>query len=350
MALQLEDGDASQTLKDLRAAEKQLREALQRGASDEEIKALTKQLRDLAERYLSELAQQDKNASPDDTPMDAQDLDAMLDRMEQTARDGARDEAQAMLDQLQDMFENMKGSRGAEADPAQRELNKQLNELQKLLRDQQALRDETFRRDRRERSRRETPDAGGSDEDAQQKDSAPLDKRQGDLRDRLAELQRRLKSLGLEGKGFGDAQGAMSEAEGDLKGEGSQSPGNDEPGAQGKGGKGKNGAGLGDAVDAQGRALQALREGAQGLQQQLEGSGSKNGMKAVGRGEGRAQGRDPLGRGQNGPRGASEGLLNEGPEAAERARKVLQELRRRLADPNRPSDERDYLERLLGRD
>ena len=153
MALQLEDGDASQTLKDLRAAEKQLREALQRGASDEEIKALTKQLRDLAERYLSELAQQDKYASPEDTPMDAQDLEAMLDRMEETARDGARDEAQAMLDQLQDMFENLKGARGAQADPAQRELNNQLNELQKLLRDQQALRDETFRRDRRERSR-----------------------------------------------------------------------------------------------------------------------------------------------------------------------------------------------------
>jgi uncharacterized protein (TIGR02302 family) len=349
MALQLEDGDASQTLKDLRAAEKQLREALQRGASDEEIKALTKQLRDLAERYLNELAQQDKNASPDDSPMDTQDLEAMLDRMEETARDGARDAAQAMLDQLQDMFENLKGARGAQADPAQRELNKQLNELQKLLRDQQALRDDTFRRDRRERSRREAPNASAPDEDAQGKESGPLDKRQRDLRDRLAELQRRLKALGLEGKGFDDAQGAMSEAEGDLKGEGSESPGNGKPGAKGKDGEGGGGT-LGDAVDAQGRALQALREGAQGLQQQLQGSGSKSGMRAVGRGEGRGQGRDPFGRGQNGQRGVNEGVLNEGPEAAERARKVLQELRRRLADPNRPSDERDYLERLLGRD
>ncbi|MGO9432172.1 DUF4175 family protein [Rhodoblastus sp.] len=32
---------------------------------------------------------------------------------------------------------------------------------------------------------------------------------------------------------------------------------------------------------------------------------------------------------------------------AERARKVMEELRRRLADPNRPADERDYLERLM---
>jgi hypothetical protein len=29
---------------------------------------------------------------------------------------------------------------------------------------------------------------------------------------------------------------------------------------------------------------------------------------------------------------------------------VLEELRRRLADPNRPDQERDYLERLLKRD
>ena len=39
MALQIEDGDASQAQRDLRAAEQKLREALQRGASDEEIRA-----------------------------------------------------------------------------------------------------------------------------------------------------------------------------------------------------------------------------------------------------------------------------------------------------------------------
>ena len=35
---------------------------------------------------------------------------------------------------------------------------------------------------------------------------------------------------------------------------------------------------------------------------------------------------------------------------AERARRVLEEFRRRLADPNRPIEERDYLERLMKRD
>ena len=40
MALQLENGDATKAEKDLRAAEQALREALKRGASDEEIRKL----------------------------------------------------------------------------------------------------------------------------------------------------------------------------------------------------------------------------------------------------------------------------------------------------------------------
>ena len=35
--------------------------------------------------------------------------------------------------------------------------------------------------------------------------------------------------------------------------------------------------------------------------------------------------------------------------AAQRAQRVLEELRRRLADPFRPREEMDYLERLLKR-
>ena len=67
---------------------------------------------------------------------------------------------------------------------------------------------------------------------------------------------------------------------------------------------------------------------------------------------GRAQRRpgDPLGRQSEGQFGAEQGLLNDAVGAAERARRVLEELRRRLADPARPADERDYLERLMKRD
>ena len=65
MAQQLENGDASQAERDLRAAEQALREALQRGASDEEIKKLMQQLREAANRFMSEMA---RNAARQQSP------------------------------------------------------------------------------------------------------------------------------------------------------------------------------------------------------------------------------------------------------------------------------------------
>jgi len=156
----------------------------------------------------------------------------------------------------------------------------------------------------------------------------------------------------------------MKEAEGDLKGEG-QGQGQGDGQGQGQGQGDKNGAGglddqgrtgKGRAVEAQGRALEALRQGAQGLQQQAQGNGEGNGQgngrgyKATSRRPGMGgPGRDPLGREAGNRGGALEGSLNGGPDVAERARRVLEELRRRLADPNRPEEERDYFERLLKR-
>ena len=65
---------------------------------------------------------------------------------------------------------------------------------------------------------------------------------------------------------------------------------------------------------------------------------------------GERYGEDPLGRGAEGDKGREEGPLKESMGAVERARRVMEELRRRLADPARPVEERDYLERLMKRD
>jgi uncharacterized protein (TIGR02302 family) len=378
MAQQLENGDATKAEKDLRAAEQALREALKRGASDEEIKKLMQQLREAANRFMSEMA---RNAPPDSSPedqnMQAQDLDKMMNQMEEAARNGSREDAQAMLDQMQQMFENMRSAQDEQESPGEREMRKQIGELEKLLRDQQALRDDTFRSDQKDRARKRArrdqsspeqqdspgqPDQEGanapdqSDNDSDQDDKQNQDQadkgqpqlgdRQQELRDRLAELQRKLKSLGMKGeKGFDDAQGDMKEAEGDLK---------DGQGQSGKSGQGGKGA----AVDAQGRALEALRDGAQGLQKQMDGQGQGKGKGRGGKGTyvgrrgrpGEMPGDDPLGRGEQGEKGKEDGPLNQTAGAAERARRVMEELRRRLSDPNRAVDERDYLERLMKRD
>ena len=365
MALQIEDGDTSKTLQALRAAKQKLREALKKGASEDEIKALTQQLRALAEKYLSELAKREDSQGSEEQAADPRDIDEMMDRMAEAARNGSRAEAEAMLDQLQNLLENMQGPTDPKAQAAERELRKQLGEIEKLLRDQQALRDDTFKRGQSRPRGPGIPDFLGepgdnSDErppqglnkndsphpfDKEGEEGSPsLQDRQQALRDRLAELQKKLKQLGLKGeKGFDDAEGDMKEAERDLRGEGQGSPG-DGSGAPG----GKGGQALNDAVQAQGRALEALRGGMQGLQKQMQGSGGPNGNRAVGRRDGRSPGKDPFGRDSGAPRGASEGSLHEGQAPAERARRVVEELRRRLADPNRAHEERDYLERLLG--
>jgi uncharacterized protein (TIGR02302 family) len=379
MAQQLENGDASKAERDLRAAEQALREALQRGASDEEIKKLMEQLREAANRFMSEMARNSPDSNPEDQNVQSKDLDKMMNQMEDAARNGSREDAQAMLDQMQEMFENMRSAQDDKESPADREMRKQIGELEKLLRDQQALRDDTFRSDQKERARKRArrnqsspdqqdsqgqPDQDGSNapdqddsdsgQDKQGQDQADkgqpqLGDRQQELRDRLAELQRQLKSLGMKGeKGFDDAQGDMKEAESDLKG--GQGKG-DKSGQGGQGGKGA-------AVDAQGRALEALRDGAQGLQKQMDGQGQGKGKGKGGKGTyvgrrgrpGQMPGDDPLGRGAEGEKGREDGPLNQSAGAAERARRVIEELRRRLSDPNRPVDERDYLERLMKRD
>ena len=152
----------------------------------------------------------------------------------------------------------------------------------------------------------------------------------------MGEIQKKLKQAG-EGQGaLDDAGKDMREAEDALR--------------QGEGSNGQ-------AVDAQGRALDALRKGAKKLadamqQQQGEQPGGQANGQSDGT-EGSAEGQqsgdaDPLGR----PRGGNS--LNSaskfdplGIPAAQRAQRVLEELRKRLADPSRDQEEIDYLERLL---
>ncbi len=104
LALTIENGDASQALKDLRAAEDKLREALRKGASPEELKRLTQELRDAAAALpRGNDAQRRQAGDAGRRSHGHPGLDAMLDRLQKDAEAGAKDDAQAMLDQLQEM-------------------------------------------------------------------------------------------------------------------------------------------------------------------------------------------------------------------------------------------------------
>ncbi|WP_144023256.1 DUF4175 family protein, partial [Brevirhabdus pacifica] len=75
-----------------------------------------------------------------------------------------------------------------------------------------------------------------------------------------------------------------------------------------------------------------------------QGQGQQNGRAQGPSGEGR----DPLGReAGNQGRVGSDDALSDGEDVYRRARELLDEIRRRSGDQTRPSEELDYLRRLL---
>jgi hypothetical protein len=103
------------------------------------------------------------------------------------------------------------------------------------------------------------------------------------------------------------------------------------------------------AADAQGKAVDALKKGQQKLADQMQqgedGQGSSPGM---GRQQSSGNSTDPLGRPLHGREFGDDLTVKiPGEIDVQRARRILEELRRRLADPDRPQVELDYLERLL---
>jgi hypothetical protein len=92
------------------------------------------------------------------------------------------------------------------------------------------------------------------------------------------------------------------------------------------------------AQNAEGRALDRLQEGARQIGKALEQAGDGTG------GEG---GSDPLGRNLSGTGMDGNGVKIPSQSDIGKAREILDDLRRRAGDPDRPAAERDYLRRLL---
>jgi uncharacterized protein (TIGR02302 family) len=343
MAVQLEDGNVSQAELALRQAQEALRQALERGATDEELKKLMDQLRAAMDKYLQALAEEmRKNPQQLARPLDRntrmlsqRDLQSMLDRLENLARSGNREAAQRLLEELQSMLENLQMARpGAQDGASDDDMMSALDELGDMIRKQQQLRDKTFKQGqdaRRDRQR------GQQGQKGQQRFGDLRQDQQG-LRDRLNKLLEQLRKNGLgqqgeKGEGdngmdqLGSAGESMGEAEGQL-GEGDAD----------------------SAVDSQGKALDAMRKGAQGMAQAMQQNGMGPGPGQPGRnGRQRAQqDTDPLGRPMRGREYGDDVTVKvPGEIDAQRARRILEELRRRFGESMRPQLELDYIERLL---
>jgi hypothetical protein len=173
-----------------------------------------------------------------------------------------------------------------------------------------------------------------------------LQQRQQALRDQLNKLLEEMRKRGM-GQQPGEGQGEGQGQQGQL-GEAGQAMED----AQGQLGQGN----ADGAVDSQGRALDAMRKGAQSMAQAMQ---QQQGMGPGGRpgGPGRAgrlgparaqQDTDPLGRPLRGRDYGDDSTVRvPGEIDVQRARRILEELRKRFGEIARPQLELDYIERLL---
>ncbi|WP_064713690.1 TIGR02302 family protein [Rhizobium bangladeshense] len=373
IALGMEDGDLSLAERKLRQAQQNLADALNRNAPDEEIKKLMDELRKAMQDYLTELAQRMQNAPMMQQNQNAQnilrqqDLERMMDQIENLARSGNRDAAQQMLSELQRMMNNLQAGRPQRGQQGQEnsEARKQIDKLGEILRDQQKLMEETFRLDQQLKDRMQRgeldmgendplldempPGENGQPQDQQQgqqgqEGQQPSDQmtaeqlrealkqlrsRQDALGKQLGELQKSLGEMGMKpGPGFGQAQREMEGAGREL-GQGRGQP----------------------AIEGQGRALEALRQGARDMMNQMmQAQQGQQGQGPNGQvGQGDQNGRDPLGRLRQtqGPDFGDNDVKVPDEIDVQRAREILDAIREKLGNNPPQEMERRYLERLL---
>ena len=356
VALRLEDGDLSDAERALREAQEELSKALQDGASDEEIQRLMNQLRQALNDFMEQLQRQaqnqpmefPKNLSPNNI-IRQQDIERMMRDIENMARQGSRDQAQQMLSQLRDMLEQLQNGRLAQGQGQSQQgqqMMQMMNQFGDIIGKQQQLLDDTFRENQggdqegqqgqqgqqgrqgqQGQGQRQGRNGQGGREPGQRgqgrQPGMGLGDRQAELRNRLGQLQQQLQRNGMPSQQqLEGAERSMQEAEralrqGDLEG----------------------------ATRAEQQALEQLRQGAQQMAEQMMRQ-----MRQFGQGPGGDAPLDPLGRPQR-TEGPDLGTSVKVPDEidVQRAREILEELRRRLGEPTRPQLELDYIDRLLKR-
>ncbi|MCU0791000.1 MAG: TIGR02302 family protein, partial [Nitratireductor sp.] len=361
IALAVEFGDLTQAERNLREAQERLSEALERGASDEEIEKLMDELREAMNEFIEQMMREAMQNPAQPSPLDQNqasrtlrqsDLERMMDQIENLARSGSKDAARELLSELQRMMDNLRAGRQQQQQMGNNPTNQALDKLSELMRKQQELMDESFRL-QQQQNRRNQPgeQAPGQQPDGQQQGRQGQQGQQGEqgemtpeqlaealkrlreqqeaLRGQLGELGKELEGLGLDpSKGFGEADREMGEAGENL-------------------GQGQPGEAAGD----QGEALQALRDGVQQMMQQMAGQGQDGQQQGQGQPGPDRNRSDPLGRNQQaeGDNGLNDGEETGVPDVidAQRAREIMEAIRKRLERPDGPLIEKRYLERLL---
>ncbi|VAV88044.1 hypothetical protein MNBD_ALPHA06-10 [hydrothermal vent metagenome] len=313
IALHAEGGELESAAAAMKLAEKALQNGLLLEAPPSELQRLSQKYERAVKRYLQALAKQALQADEDGgagMSMSNDQLQQMLDALQAMSETGATGDARALLKALAQLLQNMKmqmaqGGQGEADDLVAEAMRDALEELGEMLGKQRELLDEA--------------------QQQQNADGAPQSPgNMGEMSQRQGQLQGDLNELGQSGTvQSSQSLQTLSEAE-TAMGEAAKALGEEDADA---------------ALIAGQKAFNQLREGAETLADEM-----------LARQEGAKKGQnDPFGRKNNGGMQSAEGT--EIPDLIEpqQARKILQELRRRAADQQRPRQELEYLDRLLDR-
>jgi hypothetical protein len=333
-ALRAEYGGAADARRALEAAQQALAEALASGAPQERTRQLLEALRRATDAYLQALVQEalrngetpeNLEDTEDTTELSEQDIENLLRRVEELTEQGRTQEAQALLQTLAGFLANMdvrlsessESVENGEQSGEQQQMQESIDALSQTMGEQRALRDETEQQEQQQQSA-----GGGGGEQEGGQGGQDLARRQAEIRQSLGEASGQAEGAGgAPSRELNAAEQAMRQAEAALRR-------ND----------------LNAAQAAQDSALEHLREGADRLAAEMREGGQQGE-------QGQSSARDPLGRELQNAGGAGAGDETRVPTEINpaRAREILDEIRRRAQDANRPESEREYLRRLLDR-
>jgi uncharacterized protein (TIGR02302 family) len=356
-ALRIEDGRMSLAQREMRRLQQQLQDALAKNAPDAEIDRLMKELQQALDRYLQALAENmarnpDQFRQPVDPSkvINSRDLQRMLDRARDLAKNGARDQARELLSQLQNMLENLRMARpGQMPQQGSSEAQQMMRDMRELMQRQQQLLDRSFRAQQQGQQGREGQQGqqgqqGRNGQRGQQQGGEQPDPngqlgdaagQQEGLRRMLGDMMRRL------GDGIGDIPEPLGRAERAMR-DAAEALQRRLPGDA-----------IGPQTDALDQLQQAARDFAEQMQRRMQGQWGNPNDDEVGATDGQPRDRverDPLGRPLS-----NNGTYDQGDvkipdqNTLQKAREILDELRRRAGERFRPEIELDYIDRLLKR-
>jgi uncharacterized protein (TIGR02302 family) len=378
IALMVEEGNLQSALDRLQRAQDRLQEAIENGASQEEIDQLMREMQQALNEYMRELAEEAQRNPGDQQQqgmmqgqmMSGDQLQEMLDELQRLMEEGRTAEAAELMEQLRQLMENMQVVQGQQGQgQGQGQGQPGMQELGEALRDQQELSDDAFNelqgvprpgqqpgqgQDQGEQGQGEQPGQEGQGQQPGQEDGQGqgTDRRgegqgegqggdrEGSLADRQEALRDRLDRL-QDGQLPGDGTAQAEEGRRNLDRAGRAMDEAEEALRRGD---------LDGALDRQAEAMEAMRDGLQDFgealaQEQRENRDGQGGNQEFGSAD--PNGRDPLGRepGDTARIGSDENMVQNDPNL--RAQELLDEIRRRSGDLARPTEELDYLRRLL---